>query len=244
MLVVEVPEGLLGHIVPKGSIAIDGVSLTVASLDGNCVTIALIPHTIHTTILGTLKEGDLVNVETDVLVRSARDNRQLTVNCQRSTVNCQRSTVSCQRSTVNDQPPRIGIVYADYYKEEIAQLLKSARQTLLDAGIGEQHISLHPVAGSFEIPLLGLHLAKSGKLDALIALGIIVEGETHHADLLAREVARGIMDVQLTTGVPFAFEVLHVLSIAQVRKRHHRGAEAARACLQSLAELRRVTPSE
>lgn len=140
--------------------------------------------------------------------------------------------------------PRIGIVYADYYTEEIAPLVSSAQVALRDGGIPEMCVTLHPVAGSFEIPLLGMQLAKSGKLDALIALGIIIEGETHHAELLAREVARGIMDVQLHTGVPFAFEVLYVRSLAQVRKRHHRGAEAARATLHSLLQLRRSAGSE
>ncbi|NOS68213.1 MAG: riboflavin synthase [Candidatus Peribacteraceae bacterium] len=59
-------------IVPKGSIAIDGVSLTVADVHDQSVTIALIPHTVENTTLGSLKKGDHVNIETDVMVRAAR----------------------------------------------------------------------------------------------------------------------------------------------------------------------------
>lgn len=68
-LIVELPADLLPSIVPKGSIALDGVSLTVASLEKNRVTVALIPHTLEHTMLGSLQKGERVNTETDVLLR-------------------------------------------------------------------------------------------------------------------------------------------------------------------------------
>lgn len=70
-LVLRVDHNLMRFIVQKGSIAIDGVSLTVADVDGETVTIALIPHTLKHTTLGSLKKGDRVNVETDILIRSS-----------------------------------------------------------------------------------------------------------------------------------------------------------------------------
>jgi len=66
---VTIPEALLPFVVEKGSIAIDGVSLTVAKMEGNQCTIALIPHTLEVTTLGSLKEGERVNIETDVMGR-------------------------------------------------------------------------------------------------------------------------------------------------------------------------------
>ncbi len=66
-LLLQVPDALLPFIVEKGSIALDGVSLTVAGLAGNVVTIALIPHTLEITTLGLRKPGDKINVETDIL---------------------------------------------------------------------------------------------------------------------------------------------------------------------------------
>lgn len=66
-LVLEVPADLLPYITKKGSIALDGVSLTVADFSGNRVTIALIPHTLAITTLGSRQVGDSINVETDIL---------------------------------------------------------------------------------------------------------------------------------------------------------------------------------
>jgi riboflavin synthase len=64
-----VPPELLRYLVPKGSVAVDGVSLTVASLDDEGCTIAVIPHTRAVTTFGSIGEGDPVNIETDVLAR-------------------------------------------------------------------------------------------------------------------------------------------------------------------------------
>lgn len=67
---IRLPVNLCSFVVPKGSIAIDGVSLTVASLLDDRSTVALIPETLRRTTLGSLRVGDLVNVETDILLRS------------------------------------------------------------------------------------------------------------------------------------------------------------------------------
>ncbi len=72
LLTVELPADLLPYVVFKGSIALDGVALTVAKLEQQLCTIALIPHTLAITTLGTIKEGDGLNVETDVLGRYVR----------------------------------------------------------------------------------------------------------------------------------------------------------------------------
>jgi riboflavin synthase len=66
---IEVPAELEKYIVFKGSIAIEGISLTVARLEGLICTIAIIPHTVEMTNLGTLKPGDPVNVETDIVAK-------------------------------------------------------------------------------------------------------------------------------------------------------------------------------
>ena len=139
---------------------------------------------------------------------------------------------------------RIGIVYSSFYPEEIRSLIRGAREVLLKAGVPQENISEHKVAGSFEIPLIGSALAEAKKIDALIGLGIIVEGETHHAEAIAREAARGIMDVQVKFGIPFAFEVLYVKTLADAQVRssgeNNKGAEAAHAVLHSLAHIRHL----
>lgn len=139
---------------------------------------------------------------------------------------------------------RIGIIASSYYKEEIDALVAGAIEVLEAAGIPAKNIERFHAPGSFEIPLIGSAVAKAKKVDALIGLGIIVEGETDHARLLSENVARGIMDVQLTSGIPFAFEVLAVQSLDQARARTigdaNKGREAARAVLHSLMELKRI----
>jgi riboflavin synthase len=66
---VRVPSELLRYVVPKGSITVDGVSLTVAELHDDGVTVALIPHTLAATTLGTTSVGDPVNLETDIIAK-------------------------------------------------------------------------------------------------------------------------------------------------------------------------------
>ena len=68
-LVVESPAGLERYLVEKGSVAVDGVSLTVASLNGDGFSVALIPHTLGATTLGRAQPGDAVNLEVDVIAK-------------------------------------------------------------------------------------------------------------------------------------------------------------------------------
>lgn len=143
-----------------------------------------------------------------------------------------------------DSSWRIGLVHSLYYKEEIDALVEGAIKVLTKAGIQESNIKLYPAPGSFEIPLIGQAAMAGGEVDALIGFGIIVEGETHHARLLAEQTARGIMDVQLQFGMPFAFEVLYVDSLKQAKERMvgdlNKGREAAAAVLHSLAQMGQI----
>lgn len=68
-LSVRIPPELSRYVAEKGSISLDGVSLTVASVDGERLTVALIPHTLEVTTLGTVQPGDPVNVEVDVIAK-------------------------------------------------------------------------------------------------------------------------------------------------------------------------------
>jgi riboflavin synthase len=71
-LTVRVPDRLTLSIVEKGSIALDGMSLTVAKIDGDLLTVALIPHTLEITTIGLRQPGDRINVETDILAHYVR----------------------------------------------------------------------------------------------------------------------------------------------------------------------------
>jgi riboflavin synthase len=68
-LSVRPPRDLLRYVVEKGSLTLDGVSLTVAAVDGDLIDVALIPHTLHVTTLGSARAGDRLNVEVDVVAK-------------------------------------------------------------------------------------------------------------------------------------------------------------------------------
>jgi riboflavin synthase len=68
-LTIEAPPEILSYCVEKGSITVEGVSLTIAGLDGETFTVALVAHTLEVTTLGTLSAGDEVNLEVDVLAK-------------------------------------------------------------------------------------------------------------------------------------------------------------------------------
>jgi 6,7-dimethyl-8-ribityllumazine synthase len=130
---------------------------------------------------------------------------------------------------------RIGIVFSSFYPEIIGVMKEGAIQELQKCGIPQSQISMYEAPGSFEIPLIGRNLAEKKSVDALIALGVIVQGETHHAEILARESARGCMEVQLRYGISFAYEILYVDRLEDAEKRGDKGVEAARAVLAMLS---------
>ena len=134
----------------------------------------------------------------------------------------------------------VAIIYSAWYPELVGPMVADARKTLLEAGIPEENITMHKAPGSFEIPLLGAAVAEAGSADAIIALGVVVNGETHHARLVAEQAARGAMDIQLKYLVPFAFEILYVDTIELAKTRSDKGKAAAITTLHSLTELQRI----
>ena len=98
------------------------------------------------------------------------------------------------------------------------------------------------VPGAFELPPAASHLAQTGRYAGVACLGAVIRGETSHYDHVCAEAARGIMDVQLRTGVPCAFGVLTVENMDQALARtgggkRDQGEHAAEAVL-ALAALR------
>jgi 6,7-dimethyl-8-ribityllumazine synthase len=137
---------------------------------------------------------------------------------------------------------KIGIVAAQWHREILQPMIDVAVQTFVDAGIDPKNVTVHDAAGSFEVPLIGAALMN--KVDALIGFGILLQGETGHAELIAQSVTQAMMDLQMKHTKPFAFEILHVQTLAQAEARaegpRNKGFEAARSVLISLAELRKT----
>ena len=69
LLAVEIPEALWSYVAPKGSLAVDGISLTIAAWAQPCATVALVPYTLEHTIASEYQEGGIVNLEVDIVAR-------------------------------------------------------------------------------------------------------------------------------------------------------------------------------
>ena len=114
-----------------------------------------------------------------------------------------------QRPTIPDcSNRRFAIVAARFYDDVADALVAGARRALHDCRVADEHITIHEVPGCFELPLACRSLIDTDRYDALVALGAVIRGKTPHFNYVAGECARGIMDVQLATGVPIGFGVL------------------------------------
>ena len=133
--------------------------------------------------------------------------------------------------------PKFAIVTAKFNETISAKLLKGCLDEFSRQGVCECEIQVVWVPGAFEIPAVALKLAQKKNVRGVICLGAVIKGQTLHYDLVARECARGIMDVSLRTGKPVIFEVLAADTIglcearAKEGDRDNKGASAARAAL-------------
>lgn len=146
--------------------------------------------------------------------------------------------------TAREEKRRMALVVSLFNRRFTRSLEKHCIKTLLSQGIKKKYIDVIHVPGSFEIPLFCQKLAQTKNYDALIALGVIIKGDTHHFELVASECARGVMDVMLRHEVPIIFEVL-AGEKEDMEKRcgddeYNKGIEAANAALQLLAIGRKL----
>jgi len=96
-----------------------------------------------------------------------------------------------------------------------SRLVEGALDALNRLGADHNAAELYKVPGSFEIPLLALKLAESGTYDAVICLGTVIRGQTPHFEYIASEVASGIAQASLQTGVPVIFGVVTADTVDQ-----------------------------
>ena len=118
-----------------------------------------------------------------------------------------------------------------------SRLVEGALDALDRLGAGENAIELYKVPGSFEIPLLALKVAESGKFDAVICLGTIIRGQTPHFDYIAGEVTKGIGQAGMQTGVPVVYGIVTADTLEQAidragAKQGNKGFEAAMSAVE------------
>jgi 6,7-dimethyl-8-ribityllumazine synthase len=128
------------------------------------------------------------------------------------------------------------IVHSRYNDDVVQALVKGARGALQSHGVAGTDIRVLEVPGAWELPLAAAYLADDEDVIAVIALGCVVRGETRHYEHVADECARGLMTVQLESGVPVANGVLAVERYEHAVERAggalgNKGEEAALAAL-------------
>ena len=143
-------------------------------------------------------------------------------------------------SDLSGQGLRIGIVMSRFNQDVCEGLLSACVDELDKLGVSSELIRLASVPGALEIPLVLQTMARSGKFDALIALGAVIRGETYHFELVSNEMGAGITRVGLDTGVPIANGVLTTEDDDQALARmQEKGSDCARTAVE-MANLLRV----
>ncbi len=127
----------------------------------------------------------------------------------------------------------------------VESLVEAATDTLVRHGISRDSITIYRVPGAYEIPVTAQKVARTGRHDAVIALGAVIRGGTPHFDYVAGESASGVGGVGLDAGLPVIFGVLTLDTIEQAIERAgtkagNKGADAAMAALEMVSLFRRI----
>lgn len=135
---------------------------------------------------------------------------------------------------------KIGIVVSEWNGAITSNLLKGAKEALLDNGVREENIDVRFVPGAFELPLGCQFMCEAGTVDGIVAIGVVIQGETRHFDFVCEGTTQGIKDVNLKYNIPVAFCVLtdnnEQQSIDRSGGKHgNKGTECAIACLKMIA---------
>jgi 6,7-dimethyl-8-ribityllumazine synthase len=132
---------------------------------------------------------------------------------------------------------KIGIVAGRFNEFITNRLLSAALDCLKRHGASEDTVDIAWVPGSMEIPIIARKMADTNKYDAIICLGCVIRGATPHFDYVASEVAKGVAQVGLSSGIPVIFGVLTTESIEQAIERAgtkagNKGWDAALAAIE------------
>ena len=143
---------------------------------------------------------------------------------------------------------RIACVVSTYHLELVGGMAASARDTLVAAGLDEDRFLSIQAPGTYELPIIAQRLARRSDIDAVLAFGLVLKGETEHDRYIASAVSDALMRIGLETDTPCLFGVLTCGTLEQAQARAKRAAdggldkghEVARAAVEVLAALERA----
>ena len=146
---------------------------------------------------------------------------------------------------LNAEGMKIGFVVTRWNSFVVDHLVKGSIETVERHGGSADNITQVIVPGAFEVPLAVEKMAASGKYDAIVALGAVIQGGTPHFDYVAGEATKGISTVMLKYGVPVAFGILTVNSIEQAIERSgtkmgNKGEEATVSAIEMVNVMKQL----
>ncbi|MBR4518139.1 MAG: 6,7-dimethyl-8-ribityllumazine synthase [Victivallales bacterium] len=152
------------------------------------------------------------------------------------------------QGSMNGAGLKIGIVCARFNSIFVEQLLSGAEDSLVRHGVDAKDITVAWVPGSFETPLVLQRMAATGKFDALIGLGVVIQGATQHAQMINSEVSKAYAQISLNFNLPVVYGVVTTENIEQAIERSgskagNRGASAAATAIE-MANLLRQLPAK
>lgn len=136
---------------------------------------------------------------------------------------------------------RVAVIASRFNEFVVSGLVKGAVGTWEKHGGKASELLVARVPGAFELPVVARQLAKSGRFEAIVALGCVIRGDTAHFEYVAGECARGLQNVAVDTGVPVVFGVLTTETVEQALQRaapggSNKGGEAMETALE-MADL-------
>ena len=135
---------------------------------------------------------------------------------------------------------KVGIVVSEWNDTITNNLFEGAKQALLDNGVPESNILVRHVPGAFELPLASQFMLDNTDVDGVVAIGVVIQGETRHFDFVCQGATQGLMNVMLEYNSPVSFCLLTDNNIQQSIDRSggihgNKGIECAIACLKMIA---------
>jgi 6,7-dimethyl-8-ribityllumazine synthase len=142
---------------------------------------------------------------------------------------------------------RVAVLHSAFNASVVSGLVDGCVAALHAMAVATRDVQIIEVPGAFELPVAANAAARSGRFDAIVALGAVIRGETDHYEHVARAAVAGLASVALATGVPVALGVLTVTNPEHARQRaaagpDNKGAEAAAADVATARSLRQIGP--
>ncbi|NOT35158.1 MAG: 6,7-dimethyl-8-ribityllumazine synthase [Candidatus Eisenbacteria bacterium] len=139
---------------------------------------------------------------------------------------------------------RYALVAARFNESYVKRLVDAACEVLRGRGVTDESVTLAWVPGSYELPVAAKWLAERGGVDAILAFGVVIRGETEHFRLVSEAASEGLLQVMLDSGLPVLNGVLAAENAEQAAARSggalgNRGADVALAAIQ-MVTLRRI----